>query len=146
MIAIVDTGGANIGSVVDAFSRLGVEARLTSDAEVIRDAQGVVLPGVGAAGDSMARISDQGLIDVLKNLSQPVLGICLGMQLLFERSEEGDVECLGLIPGAVRRLPENKSARIPHMGWNRVHCADQDPLFAQQHLALWRFSCTRYRR
>ncbi|PCI35978.1 MAG: imidazole glycerol phosphate synthase subunit HisH [Elusimicrobia bacterium] len=137
MIAIVDTGGANIGSVVDAFSRLGVDSKLTADPNLIQEAKGVVLPGVGAAADSMARIQDQGLVEILQKLSQPVLGICLGMQLLFERSEEGDVTCLGLLPGKVRRLPAEKGARIPHMGWNRVQCGDQDPLFAGIKNGAW---------
>lgn len=130
MIAIVDTGGANIGSVADAFARLGVDAKLTSDPGTIRSAAGVVLPGVGAAGDSMSRIRAKGLVETLRGLTRPVLGICLGMQLLFERSEEGEVDCLGILPGTVRRLPASPGARIPHMGWNRVRAKSPGPLFA----------------
>lgn len=128
MIAIVDTGGANIGSVVDAFARIGAQASLTCDPRAIRAAAGVVLPGVGAAAESMARIRRMRLDEVLRGLTAPVLGICLGMQLLFERSEEGDVECLGLLPGTVRRLRADAGVRVPHMGWNRVRIARPGPL------------------
>lgn len=129
MIAIVDTGGANIGSVVDAFARLGVPAKLTDNPVEIQSAGGVILPGVGAAADSMARIRAKGLQDTLRTLSSPVLGICLGMQLLFEHSEEGSVDCLGLLPGNVRRLPASSGVRIPHMGWNRVRHVANSSLF-----------------
>ena len=100
-VAIIDSGGANIASLQHALRRLGVRGRLTTDADEIRAAQRVILPGVGAAGDAMQRLRDHGLIDVVRKLSQPVLGICLGMQLLAEASEEEDVECLGIIPGIV---------------------------------------------
>lgn len=137
MIAIVDTGGANIGSVADAFRRLGLEAALTADPEAIRAASGVVLPGVGAAGESMARIRSLRLEDVLRGLTAPVLGICLGMQLLFERSEEGGVDCLGLLPGTVRRLAGSAGARVPHMGWNRVRILAPGPLLEGVRDAEW---------
>jgi glutamine amidotransferase len=136
VIAIVDTGGANIGSVVDGFARVGVEAKLSAESEVILAADGVVLPGVGAAADSMARIREKGLEGTLRALERPVLGICLGMQLLFERSEEGGVDCLGLLPGSVRRLPASPEARIPHMGWNRVTELG-GPLFARIEEGAW---------
>jgi glutamine amidotransferase len=119
-VAIVDSGGANIGSVRYALARLGVEAQLTADPALIRKAERVILPGVGAAAPAMARLRELDLIDTLRRLDRPLLGICLGMQLLFEQSDEGGVECLGLLPGTVRRLSPAPGVRIPHMGWNRL--------------------------
>lgn len=119
-VVLVDSGGANIGSVRYAFERLGVQAVMSADATVIRAADRVVLPGVGAAGPAMARLKELALVEVLRSLTQPLLGICLGMQLLFDGSEEGDVACLGLLPGRVRRMPESPGVRVPHMGWNRL--------------------------
>lgn len=120
MIAIVDTGGANIASVQHAFQRLGQEANLTSDMSAIRKASHVILPGVGAAADSMERLKKSGLISSVRTLKQPVLGICLGMQLLFDSSEEGHVDCLKVIAGKVKLLKSIESLRLPHMGWNSV--------------------------
>jgi glutamine amidotransferase len=119
-VVLVDAGGTNIGSVRYALQRLGVDAALTSDAAAIRVADKVILPGVGAAGPGMARLRELGLVDLLRSLSQPVLGVCLGMQLLCAHSEEGDTECLGLIPAPVRRFHVAAGLRVPHMGWNRV--------------------------
>ena len=119
-VVLVDSGGANIGSVRYALERLGVQAAMSADAAVIRAADRVILPGVGAAGPGMARLNELALVDVLRSLTQPLLGICLGMQLLFDGSEEGDVACLGLVPGRVRRMPEFPGIRVPHMGWNRL--------------------------
>lgn len=119
-LVIVDSGGANLGSVRAALFRLGVDAPVTLDPGLIRQAGRVLLPGVGAAGPVMQRLRDAGLVDILRGLRQPLLGICVGMQALFERSEEGDVDCLGLLPGTVTRLPERPGVRIPHMGWNRL--------------------------
>jgi glutamine amidotransferase len=119
-VVLVDAGGTNIGSVRYALLRLGVEASLTSDADAIRTADKVILPGVGAAGPGMARLRELGLVELMRSLTQPVLGVCLGMQLLCERSEEGDTECLGLIPATVRRFTEQPGLRVPHMGWNRL--------------------------
>lgn len=116
-VAIIDSGGANIASLIYAFRRLGVSAELTADAGVIRGAERVVLPGVGAARDAMSRLQELGLVDVIRGLSQPVLGICLGMQLLAEASEEEDVDCLGIIPGVVRKLEGDTSCPVPNMGW-----------------------------
>lgn len=119
-LVLVDSGGANIGSVRYALQRLGVDSRLSADAKEIRTADRVILPGVGAAGPGMARLRELGLVDTLRGLAQPLLGICLGMQLLFESSEEGDVEGLGLLPGRVGRLKASAGVRVPHMGWNRL--------------------------
>lgn len=119
-VALVDSGGANIGSVRYALDRLGVDAVVTADAEAIRASERVILPGVGAADVAMARLRELGLVETLRTLQQPLLGICLGMQLLFESSEEGGVETLGLLQGRVAKLPEAPGVRIPHMGWNRL--------------------------
>jgi len=116
-VAIIDSGGANIASLLFALERLGTSAVLTTDAEVIRTAERVVLPGVGAAKDAMSRLAETGLIDVIRTLTQPVLGICLGMQLLCDASEEEDVECLGIIPGTARKLPAIIDYPVPNMGW-----------------------------
>jgi imidazole glycerol-phosphate synthase subunit HisH len=122
-VVLVDSGGSNIGSVQYALQRLGVEAPLSADPDTIKAAERVILPGVGAAAPAMQRLESLGLVDLLRGLRQPLLGVCVGMQILFERSEEGDVACLGLLPGAVRRLQPSPGVRVPHMGWNRL-----DPL------------------
>lgn len=116
-IAIIDSGGANIASLLFAFERLGQSAELTTDADLIRAADRVLLPGVGAAKDAMDRLADADLIDVIRQLEQPVLGICLGMQLLLEGSEEENVECLGIVPGKAVRLPSTPAFPVPNMGW-----------------------------
>jgi len=120
-IALVDSGGANIGSVRYALQRLGVDGELTGDGDVIRHADRVILPGVGAAGKAMQRLREHDLIATLRTLDKPLLGICLGMQLLYASSEEGAVECLGLVPGHVRRMRASPAVRVPHMGWNRLN-------------------------
>ena len=133
-IAIVDTGGANIGSLVHAFSRLGRRAELTSDAATIRQAAHVILPGVGAASDAMERIRRHDLVGTLRELRQPVLGICLGMQILFDQSEEsaapgaGDTPCLGIVPGRVERFRVT-GLTVPHMGWNEATSTGASRLF-----------------
>lgn len=119
-VAIIDAGGANLGSVRYALERLGIAPRIVRDADGLRDADRVILPGVGAAPPAMAALRERGLNIALRTSQAPLLGICLGLQLLFERSEEGDVECLGLLPGTVRRLRPAPGIRIPHMGWNRL--------------------------
>ena len=127
-VAVIDSGGANLGSVMQALNRLGAESLLTRDAAEIQSATHVILPGVGAAAAAMQALAEARLIEPLKRLTQPVLGICLGLQLLFERSEEGDVDCLGLIPGQVKSLPKNPELRLPHMGWNQLEWTSNDPL------------------
>jgi glutamine amidotransferase len=119
-LAIVDLGCANLGSVAIAFERLGLDLKITADPAEIAGAERVVLPGVGAAGFAMRRIDELGLREPLKALQQPVLGICLGMQLLFERSDEDGAECLGIIPGEVRRLEAGPELPVPHMGWSKL--------------------------
>ncbi len=127
-LAIIDSGGANIASLRYAIERLGVPSELTTDSQVIRNATHVILPGVGAAADCMGRLERAGLVDTILNLQQPFLGICVGMQLLFDSSEEGDVDCLGLLPGRVRRFPDREGLPVPHMGWNNLEISEPSPL------------------
>ncbi len=122
-LAIIDSGGANISSVMHALRRLGAEPVFTRDADAIRTAQRVILPGVGAAGAAMRRLRELGLVECIRALQQPVLGICLGMQLLFEKSAESQagedgVACLGIMPGTLEKLQPSPGVRVPHMGWN----------------------------
>ena len=119
-IAIIDGGGANIASLQFALARLGIQGELTLDANVIRNASHVILPGVGAAADSMARLEAAGLVDVIPTLEQPFLGICLGLQLLFSASEEDQATCLNVFPGQVRLLESAPDRPVPHMGWNQI--------------------------
>ena len=128
MLAIVDSGGANIASVRFALERLGVQSELTADPAVIRAAERVILPGVGSAPEGMKRLQAKGLVECVRDLKQPVLGICLGMQLLFESSEEGETPSLGLVPGRVALLPESPGVTVPHMGWNTLAIRGSTPL------------------
>jgi len=134
-VVIIDSGGANLASLVFALRRLGTEAAVSSDAQRIRAASHVLLPGVGSAGNAMARLNAAGLSDVIPALTQPVLGICLGMQLLYETSTETEAgaastRCLGVLPGSVERLQPSPQRPVPHMGWNRLVAQQADPLFA----------------
>jgi len=119
-IAIIDGGGANIASLKFALARLGCDAQLTTDAAAIEAATHVILPGVGAAADSMRRLREAGLIELIPRLRQPFLGICLGLQLLCEASDENDAECLGVFGGRARLFEATPDQPVPHMGWNRV--------------------------
>jgi imidazole glycerol-phosphate synthase subunit HisH len=119
-IVIVASGGANIASLQFALQRLDITSAVSADADEIRAASHVILPGVGAAANAMARLRQLGLDSVIPTLQQPVLGICLGMQLLFETSQEGDADCLGIIPGRASRLPHADELPVPHMGWNTL--------------------------
>ncbi|HTM81295.1 imidazole glycerol phosphate synthase subunit HisH [Asticcacaulis sp.] len=130
MITVIEIGCANTASVLFALERLGAEARLSSDPAEIAAAEKVVLPGVGAAGFAMSRIRELGLYDTIRALKVPLLGVCLGQQLLFEGSEEGDVECLGLIPGRVTKMTATPDMVVPHMGWNQLEIIKADPLTA----------------
>jgi imidazole glycerol-phosphate synthase subunit HisH len=125
-LAIVDLAYGNIGSVRLAFERFGIDPVLTSKDEEISGADRIVLPGVGAAGFAMRRIDELGLGGTLRSLRQPALGICLGMQLLFEGSDEADVECLGVIPGRVRALEPAPGRPVPHMGWSKLKVEDSE--------------------
>ena len=127
MIAVVDSGVANLASILAAMRRLDEDAQVTSDAQIIRGADHVILPGVGAAAAAMRQLQAKDLVEVLRTLRQPVLGICLGMQLLFARSEEGqDVSCLEVMPGRAKRLEVAPDRPVPHMGWNRIHADKAD--------------------
>jgi glutamine amidotransferase len=119
-VVIVASGGANIASLQFALQRQDANADVSADAARIRAASHVILPGVGAAADAMERLRCSRLIEVIPRLSQPVLGICLGMQLLFEASEEGQAQCLGIIPGFAARFIEAPGHPVPHMGWNTL--------------------------
>jgi glutamine amidotransferase len=125
---IIDSGGANLASLQFALERLNADARVTNDPRIVLNAPRVILPGVGSAADAMKRLRACGLADVLPNLRQPVLGICLGMQLLFTRSEEGATDCLDIIPGEVKRLIATPGRPVPHMGWNQLTALRADPL------------------
>ncbi len=125
---IIDSGGANLASLQFAFERLGANTHVTADPARVRSAPRVILPGVGSAADAMSRLRASGVADLLPTLTQPVLGICLGMQLLFQRSEEGDSQCLGILPGIVKRLEPAAGRPVPHMGWNQLSALREDPI------------------
>lgn len=127
-VAIIDGGGTNIASLQFALQRLGRESVLTTDSRTIRSASHVILPGVGAARAGMDRLKATGLDRLIPNLTQPVLGICLGMQLLFEASAEDDARCLGVIPGEAQRFVPAPDRPVPHMGWNQLHKLADAPL------------------
>ncbi|NND54577.1 MAG: imidazole glycerol phosphate synthase subunit HisH [Gammaproteobacteria bacterium] len=119
-MAVIDGGGANIASLLFALRRLGWRGELTSDPAAIQSAERVILPGVGAARAAMDKLREKQLDQLIPELTQPLLGICLGMQLLFEGSEEDDACCLGVIEGSARRFDPAPDRPVPHMGWNRV--------------------------
>jgi glutamine amidotransferase len=129
-LAIIDSGGANLASLQYALQRLGQDSVVTSDRKLIRDASHVILPGVGAARNAMQTIANYDLVDEIRALTQPVLGICLGMQLLCERSEEDDVECLGVIPGTAKKLPASVEMPVPNMGWSPIHVVQPHPVLS----------------
>lgn len=134
MIAIIDYDAGNIKSVEKALIALGDKPCVTKDPQVILDADGVILPGVGAFGDAMERLHAFGLTEVIKEVIRrgtPFLGICLGLQLLFEASEESPgVEGLGILKGKIVRIPEGKGLKVPHMGWNSLEFPRSGRLFA----------------
>jgi glutamine amidotransferase len=138
-VVLVDAGGTNIGSVRYALQRLGVDASLTADASQIRSADKVILPGVGAASPGMARLRELQLVDVIRSLTQPVLGVCLGMQLLCTHSEESDTDFLGVIPADVSRFREAPGFCVPHMGWNRLSSAAKHPLLKNLEEGDWAY-------
>lgn len=133
MIAIIDYDAGNLRSVEKALNYLGEDAVITRDYETILNADGVILPGVGAFGDAMANLHRYGLIEVIREVAQkgtPFLGICLGLQLLFERSDESPgVEGLGICRGEILRIPDCEGLKIPHMGWNSLHFDHPGRLF-----------------
>lgn len=122
MIAIIDYDTGNLRSVCNALDRIGAEYVLTDDPTVIAKADRVLLPGVGEASSAMQKLQERGLCEVIRNLEVPVLGICIGMQLMCRHSEEGDVDCLGIFDSTVRKFEPDPAAgvKVPHMGWNSV--------------------------
>jgi len=131
MITIIDYGAGNLRSVVNAVSKLGYQPQVTSSPEDVLNAQAVILPGVGAAADTMANLKGLGLVNPVRRFiadGHPFLGICIGLQVLFTGTEEGGWhECLGIIPGQVRKLPSK--LKIPHIGWNQVKQRISHPIF-----------------
>ncbi len=121
MIAVIDYNAGNVRSVLFALDRLGVKAKLTNDHRQIRSAEKVIFPGVGEASTTMAYLRQEGLDALIRELEQPVLGICLGMQLLCTHSEENDTECLGIIPQQVLRFRPKQGEKVPHIGWNTIN-------------------------
>ena len=133
MIAIIDYDAGNIRSVEKAMAKLGQEVWITRDRERIMNADKVILPGVGSFGDAMAHLREYNLVEVIKDVvaeKKPFLGICLGLQLLYESSEETPgVEGLGILKGKILKIPEQEGLKIPHMGWNSLHLQNDGRLF-----------------
>ncbi len=134
MIAIIDYDAGNIKSVENALLSLGIDNRVTSDPAVVRAADRVILPGVGAFGDAMNKLAERDLIGVIREVAteKPFLGICLGLQLLFDSSEEAPgVKGLSILPGRIVRIPEGGGRKIPHIGWNDLHFPKESKLFKE---------------
>lgn len=129
-VVIIASGGANIASLQYALERLEARSEVSADPQRIRSASHVILPGVGAAADAMKRLRESNLHTLIPALDQPVLGICLGMQLLYQSSAEGQAECLGVIPGRALRLTAVAGRPVPHMGWNTLSELRHSPLLA----------------
>ena len=119
MIAVIDYDTGNLRSVANALGRLGAEYRITASPDEIRSAERVLLPGVGEASTAMEKLRERGLVETIRSLTQPVLGICIGVQLLCRRSEEGDAECIGIFDNEVRKFTA-EGLKVPNMGWNRI--------------------------
>lgn len=128
-VAVIKLGVGNTASVMFALERLGAEAVLTDDPARVAEAERVILPGVGAAAYAMRVLEANGLRDVLSAFPRPLLGVCLGQQVLYEHSEEGDAIGLGLLAGDVTALPSSKALPSPHMGWSALHVEQASPLF-----------------
>jgi glutamine amidotransferase len=135
-IVLVDFGMGNLRNVARALERAGAKSRVSTDADEVRHADRVVLPGVGACGDAMASLRASGLVEALRervDSGRPYLGICLGLHVLLDRGEEGDTDCLGVIPGVVARFPDSLGLAVPHMGWNRVEVTTPHPVLADDY-------------
>jgi glutamine amidotransferase len=129
---VLDYGAGNLTSVENALRHLGASFKTTSHPADLEDAEGVIFPGVGEAAASMAVLEKTGLGEALRSYlasGRKVLGICIGCQVIFDRSEERDTTCLGLVPGVVRRFPAGTGLKVPHMGWNAMHFTKQHPVF-----------------
>jgi glutamine amidotransferase len=129
MTVIVDYGAGNTQSVINALERIGADYALSSDIDTINNSDRLILPGVGHAAAAMQKLEKNGLTEVLRQYRKPFLGICLGMQLMFTHSEEGDTTCLGLMPGKIMRFKADAVQKVPHMGWNDFEPNLQSPLF-----------------
>ena len=129
-VVVIGSCGSNLASLGFALKRLGVDAAVTEDPDRVRRATHVILPGVGAAAPGMSRLAAAGLVEIVPTLSQPVLGICLGMQLLFAGSDEEDAKCLGVISARVTKLPQSSDLPVPQMGWNQLEVVGDSPLLA----------------
>ncbi|MGZ9100463.1 MAG: imidazole glycerol phosphate synthase subunit HisH, partial [Brevundimonas sp.] len=139
-VAVLSYGSGNVASVQFALERLGATVRLTADPAEVADAERLILPGVGAAGYAMSRLRDLGLIELIRAFQRPLLGVCLGQQLLFETSDEGEkTELLGLIPGQVRALAPGPALPVPHMGWSRLSRVKDDPLLEGVEDGAWAY-------
>lgn len=121
MIAVINYNAGNVRSVLFALARLNVEAKLTANHEEIKQAEKVIFPGVGEASSAMQHLRDHGLDEVIRGLTQPVLAICIGQQLLCEHSEEGNTPCLGIVPLKVKKFIPQQGEKVPHIGWNAIH-------------------------
>lgn len=128
MIAIIKGCGTNIASIQFALERLGHQSVHTANAAEIKAATHVILPGVGSAPQAMSQLKEYQLINTIRELQQPVLGICIGMQILFDHSMEGDVACLGILSGTIVGIPQQQNLTIPHMGWNQLQMQKNSPL------------------
>ncbi|GMU94819.1 MULTISPECIES: imidazole glycerol phosphate synthase subunit HisH [Ignavibacterium] len=128
MIAIIDYGAGNTASVINVLKDLKADFVLSGDKEIISSADKIILPGVGEASSAMNILNELYLIDVIKNFSKPFLGICLGMQLLCRKTEEGDADCLNIIPVDVKKFNLQKT-KVPHMGWNQIELVNNNFLF-----------------
>ncbi len=126
-IAVIDHGAGNLVSVANALLAVGAEVVVATKAHELEAADGIVLPGVGHTGAAMRNLRAEGLVEPIRELTKPLLGICVGLQLLFEGSDEDDEPCLGILPGRVERIPD--APTLPHMGWNPVTVTRPDPVF-----------------
>ncbi|MGL6121314.1 MAG: imidazole glycerol phosphate synthase subunit HisH [Fusobacteriaceae bacterium] len=129
-VAIIDSGGANINSIVFAMEKLGVSPIFTSDKNIISAADKIILPGVGAAGNAMKILEAKNLVSFIREIKKPIMGICLGMQILFELSEENNTKCLGVIDGKVKKFSIKENFPVPHMGWNSIKIKKSSPLLS----------------
>ncbi|MFI5251730.1 MAG: imidazole glycerol phosphate synthase subunit HisH [Bacteroidota bacterium] len=127
MIGLIDYASGNITSVSNALAAIGVEFIVSNRSAELETCSGIILPGVGAAPKAMESIENNNLAEFLRSCRVPLLGICLGMELLYERSEEGNTPCLGLLSGRVKKF-NSETQKIPHMGWNNVHCLGENSL------------------
>lgn len=136
-VAIIDGGGANFASLAFALERLGAESVVTTDANVISNATHVILPGVGAAATAMRTLRQKNLVEIIREIERPFLGICLGMQLLGTGSEEDDASCLAIVPGRASRLPASPGTPVPNMGWCPLEVTAQHPLLDGIDTGAW---------